>query len=198
MKKLHLLLTFTFFLSFSSIAQEFASFVLSGTNTGTGAFSNAVLSGFTWKTTGALNGSVQIKDNEIFDDGNDFETVFGQANNAENLRIQIYPNGSGTTGKTILSKAKLTLNFDQITPPEGWGFCLVDIDVENCLISAIDENDKDVSVELIDSWLIQLFDANLAEDSINLPKWDSAHAALLGSDTPDDYVVYDSLVIGGL
>jgi len=70
--------------------------------------------------------------------------------------------------------------------------------VENCLISAIDENDKDVSVELIDSWLIQLFDANLVEDSINLPKWDSAHAALLGSDTPDDYVVYDSLVIGGL
>ena len=198
MKKLHLLLTFTIFLFISSFAQEHARFSLTGTNAGTGTFTNAVLSGFTWTATGALSGSVQIKDNEIFDDGNEFETVFGQANNAGNLRIQIYPNGAGTTGKPILSKAKLTLNFDQTTPSEGWGFCLVDIDVENCLISAIDENDKDVSVELIDSWLIQLFDANLVEDSINLPKWDSAHAALLGSDTPDDYVVYDSLVIGGM
>ncbi len=198
MKKLALLLTFSIFLFTSSLAQEHARFSFTGVNAGRGTFTNAVLSGFAWTATGAINGFVQIKDNEVFDDGNDFETVFGQANNAGNLRIQTYPNGAGTKGKPIQSKAKLTLNFDQITPSEGWGFCLVDIDVENCLISAIDENDKDVSVEAIDSWLIQLFDANLVEDSINLPKWDSAHAALLGSDTPDDYTVYDSLVIGGM
>ena len=197
MKKSLLFLTLAFAI-FTTSAQEFADFELTGTHQGTGTFVNAALSGFNWVASGTINGEVQILNNEVFDDGNEFENTFGQADYAENLRLQVYPNGEGTAGQPILSKAGLTLNFDETTPAEGWGFCLVDIDVEQCLITAIDENDNEVSVEVIDNWLIELFDANTIEFGINIPKWDASHAALLGSETPEDYVVYNNLVIGGL
>ena len=198
MKKLLLLLSLSFCLFTFVQAQEFADFEFSAFNQGTGSFSNAVLSDFTWIATGTINGAVQILDDEWFDDGNEFETTFGQANDAENLRIQIYPNGYGTIGTPILSKSKLTINFNEVSPAEGWGFCVVDIDVENCLISAIDENDNEVSVEDIDGWLIELFDTDLIGDGLNIPKWDAANAALLGFNTSEDYLVYNNLVIGGL
>ena len=181
-----------------SRAQEYATFTLTGEHQGTGSFTNAALSDFTWHVNGTLAQEVQILDDEVFDDGNEFENIFGQADNAENLRMQIYPNGEGTAGEPILSKAKLTINFDEITPADAWGFCVVDIDVENCLISAIDEYDNEVPVEDIDDWLIELFDTDLIEDGVNIPKWDASHAAILGSDTPEDYIVYNNLVIGGM
>ena len=56
----------------------------------------------------------------------------------------------------------------------------------------------EVTVEDIDDWLIELFDADLTTNGTNIPKWDPAHAALLGADTPESYVVYNNLVIGGL
>jgi len=197
MKKSLLFLTLAFAI-FTTSAQEFADFELTGTHQGTGTFVNAALSGFNWVASGTINGEVQILNNEVFDDGNEFENTFGQADQAENLRTQIYPNGSGTAGQSILSKAKLTIDFDQTTPAEGWGFCVVDIDVENCLISAVDENDNDVAKEDINDWLIELFDNNLTEDGLNTPKWDASHAALLGFNTPEDYVVYNNLILGGM
>ena len=197
MKKSLLFLTLAFAL-FTTSAQEFADFTLTGTHQGTGTFTNAALPNFTWIAAGTINNEVQILNNEVFDDGNEFENMFGQADQAENLRTQIYPNGSGTAGQPIFSKAKLTIDFDQITPAEGWGFCVVDIDVENCLISAVDENDNDVAIEDINDWLIELFDNNLTEDGLNTPKWDASHAALLGFNTPEDYMVYNNLILGGM
>ncbi len=197
MKNLLLLLTFSFCL-FTLTAQEYADFEITGTNQGTGSFTNAALPNFTWEATGAINGAVQIRDDEVFDDGSEFENIFGQADYAENIRIQNYPNGDGMAGYPIVSISQLTLNFDETTPSDSWGFCLVDVDVEQCLISAIDEYDNEVSVEAIDNWLIELFDANIIEFGINIPKWDASHAALLGSETPEDYLVYNNLVIGGL
>jgi len=198
MKKLLLLLTFNFLLFTFSRAQEYATFTLTGEHQGTGAFTNAVLSNFTWQATGTLAQEVQILDDEVFDDGNEFEDTFGQADFEQNLRVQVIPNGNGTQGHPVTSTATLTLNFDQLTPANKWGFCVVDLDVENCLISAIDKNDNEVSNQAIDNWLIELFDCNLVEDGLNIPKWDASHAALLGSDTPGDYVVYNNLVIGGM
>ncbi len=198
MKKLLLLITFFFFLFLFSFAQEYADFELTGVHEGTGTFTNAALPDFTWLASGTLAQEVQILDDEVFDDGNEFENIFGQADYAENLRIQIYPNGEGTAGEPILSKAKLIIDFDQITPANAWGFCVVDIDVENCLISAIDEYDNEVPVEDINAWLIELFDTDLIENGVNIPKWDASHAALLGSDTPEGYIFYNNLVIGGM
>ena len=198
MKNLLLLSTFAFVLFTFTRAQEYATFTLTSEHQGTGTFTNAALSDFACLATGTLSQEVQILDDEVFDDGNEFENIFGQADNAENLRLKIYPNGEGTAGEPILSKARLTINFDEITPDEGWGFCVVDIDVENCLISAIDEYDNEVPVEDIDDWLIELFDTDLIKDGVNIPKWDASHAAILGSDTPEDYVVYNNLVIGGM
>jgi len=198
MKKIILLFGFAISILPFSNAQEYATFQITGTHQGTGSFINAALSGFTWVASGSLVGEVQILDDEVFDDGNAFENTFGQAGNAQNLRIQVALNGSGTVGQPLISMATLTLTFNQVTPPDAWGFCVVDIDVENCLFSAIDENDIQVPMEVIDGWLVELFDANLGEDGINLPKWDATHAALLGSDTPEDYVVYNNLVIGDM
>jgi len=184
--------------SLETQAQEYATFELTGEHQGRGNFNSAVLSDFSWGVEGTLAQEVQILDDEVFDDGNQFENMFGQANNAQNLRIQIGPNGSGTIGQPVSSTATLTIDFDKITPANKWGFCIVDLDVENCLISAIDENDNQVPVEDIDNWLIELFDTDLVADGINIPKWDASHAALLGSDTPDSYVVYNNVIIGGM
>lgn len=198
MKKAIYIIGLVLFCLNSTLAQEYATFQITGTHQGSGSFIDAALSGFSWTASGTLIGEVQILDNEVFDDGNAFENTFGQADNAQNLRIQIAMNGAGTIGQPLTSSATLTLFFDQIAPPDVWGFCVLDIDVENCLFTAIDENDNQVPLEVIDGWLLELFDADLGEDGINIPKWDATHAALLGSDTPEDYIVYNNLVIGGM
>ncbi|HRW70551.1 T9SS type A sorting domain-containing protein [Lentimicrobium sp.] len=198
MKRVIYIIGLALFCLYGSFAQEYATFQITGTHQGSGSFINAALSDFSWAVSGTLNGEVQILDNEVFDDGNAFENIFGQADNAQNLRIQVAMNGAGTNGQPLTSSATLTLFFDQVAPPDAWGFCVVDIDVENCLFSATDENDNQVPPEVIDGWLMELFDADLNEDGINIPKWDATHAALLGSDTPEDYIVYNNLVIGGM
>ena len=198
MKKRFVFLAFYILLSPFSFSQKFVDFTITEPNKGTGTFSDATLPDFTWEATGTLNQNVQIKNNETFDDGNQFEASYGQANNAENLRIQAATNGTGTVGQPIVSKVSLTVTFDKFAPANCWGFCLTDIDVENALISANDINGEEISNSVIDSWLIELFDTNLEEDGVNIPKWDSTHAAILGSDTPGEYVAYDSIVIGGM
>ena len=196
MKKQVLLITLILASFTYTGAQEFATFTLTGEHQGKGTFEHAVLPDFSWVANGTLAREVQILNDEVFDDGNAFENTFGQADNAENLRLQLNPNGPGTSGQPITSRVKLMITFDELTPGRGWGFCVVDIDVENLLVKAIDENDNEVPVETINQWLVELFDANLSENGENLPKWDSTHAALLGFNTPDDYTVYDSIVIG--
>ena len=66
MKNLLLLLTFSFCL-FTLSAQEYADFEITGTNEGTGTFSFAALSNFSWEAIGAIN-ALQIRDDEVFDD----------------------------------------------------------------------------------------------------------------------------------
>lgn len=195
MKKFALIISLSAALNLS--AQEYADFTFLGSNEGTASFVNAVLPNFTWNVTGAVN-TISILNNEPLDDGNAFETYFGQADNKENLYIQNYPNGDNTIGAPLISRSVLTLRFDAPTPVFGWGFCLVDIDVENVVISAVDQLGNQVPASTIDNWLIELFDANLTEDGINIPKWDSAHSALLGSDTPPAYIAYSDTVIGGM
>jgi len=195
MKKIYLLIFLSAALSLS--AQEYADFTMLGPQEGTGTFVNALLPDFIWNITGAVN-NCSILGNELVDDGNAFESNFGQADNKENLYIQNYPNGDSTIGTPVLSRSVMILKFNSPTPVSGWGFCLVDIDVENVVISAVDQFGNQVPVSSINNWLIELFDANLTEDGINIPKWDSVHAALLGSDTPAGYVSYSDTVIGGM
>jgi hypothetical protein len=197
MKKFTLLCTIFLSLFTFLKAQEYAQFSVTGTNKGTGKFTNTCAPDFTWEATGTIN-SINILNDEKFVDGNEFEKRFGQADNADNLRIQGNPNGAGTAGTPIRSKVRLTLDFDKSTTDEEWGFCVVDIDVENCLISAIDKSGKEVDKAVINSWLVELFDADPVADGLNIPKWDSLNAALLGSDTDEDYVVYDSIVTNGI
>jgi hypothetical protein len=178
-------------------AQEFAKFSITDTNKGTGNFTIGCIPNFTWEATGTVN-SVNILNNEEFDDGNEFEKRFGQANNSDNIRIQGNPNGAGTSGTPIRSKFNLTLNFDKPTTTIEWGFCVVDIDVENCLISAIDKSGKEVDKAVINTWLVELFDTDTVADGLNIPKWDASNAALLGSDTDEEYLVYDSIVTNGI
>lgn len=68
---------------------------------GIGSFIDAALSDFSWTVSGTLTGEVQILDNEVFDDGNAFENTLDQADNAQNLRIQVAMNGYGTTDPDI-------------------------------------------------------------------------------------------------
>jgi hypothetical protein len=196
MKKLLLIFSFAFFLITSS-AQEYADFEFTGTNQGTGSFTNTALSDFTWSAIGAIY-VMEVLNDEVFDDGNAFENTFGQADNADNLRTQNYPNGEGTIGDTVISISLLTITFDENTPANAWGFCVTDIDVENCLIFAKDINDEIVPPDVIDRWLIELFDCDHVADGLNIPKWDPDNAAILGSDTPETYIEYNNVVMGDM
>lgn len=197
MKRSILLLAFVF-LFFTLSAQEYAIFKITETNQGVGSFTNAALSNFTWTVVGALESDVQIRDNEGFSDGSKFENEYGQADIAENLRIQNTMNGAGSAGEPIVAISSLTVEFEEVAAKDIWGFCVTDIDVENVLITAIAENDDPVSNAVIDSWLIELFDADLEDGTTNIPKWDPVNAAILGADTPDNYTVYNNFVIGGM
>jgi hypothetical protein len=184
------------FLIISAHAQEYATFTITSPNQGTGTFTNAALPDFTWETIGSLSQNVQILDDETFEDGSQFETDYGQADNEQNLRTQVIPNGTGTAGTTIVSGSITTIVFNEPTPANSWGICLTDIDVENVVFHALDANSDTVPVDVIDNWLVELFDADIS-DGVDLPKWDPEYAALLGSDTPDGYT-FDTLVIGGM
>ncbi|MEE4256889.1 MAG: T9SS type A sorting domain-containing protein [Bacteroidales bacterium] len=184
------------FMFFSAQAQEYATFTITSPNHGTGEFTNAALPDFTWETMGSLSQNVQILDDETFEDGSQFEADYGQADNEMNLRTQVVPNGAGTAGTTISSGAVTTIIFEEPTPANAWGFCLTDIDVENVLFHATDADGYTVPIEVINNWLVELFDADHS-DGVDLPKWDPEYAALLGSDTPEGYT-FDTLVMGGL
>ena len=54
----------------------------------------------------------------------------------------------------------MTVTFNTSTPASGWGFSLIDLDNDQVEISAIDASGNTVSNSVIDSWLVEVFDAD--------------------------------------
>ena len=154
--------------------------------TGTGTFNTAsglasVLPGFSWEVTGSPL-SIKVATNEPFSGGNSMKGFYGQAEEETNLNIRIDPNNTPPK-QPIPHSAVLTLRFDAGTPASGWGFAVVDIDVDQVRFSAKDTAGNAIPTSTIAKWFVQKFDANPSTDGVNIPSWDAASAAVVGSES---------------
>lgn len=166
---------------------------------GTGTFDPssgraAVLPSFTWEVTGNPR-SIAIGRDEPFSGGNSMKGFYGQADDATNLNIRIGGNDT-PAGKPIPHAATLTLRFDASTPASGWGFSVIDLDVDQVRVSATDRNGDPVSAREISEWFIQSFDANPSVDGVNIPSWDPKNSAVVGASSKSKTL--RSTVEGGL
>ena len=93
---------------------------------------------------------------------------YGQADDATNLNIRVQANDV-QRGAPIPHSAVLTIVFDATTPASGWGFSVLDLDVDQVTISAIDASGTQVPKTTIERWFIQKFDANPSQDGVNIP-----------------------------
>jgi hypothetical protein len=157
-----------------------------GAQSGTGQFVFAsgfasVLPGFTWEITGDLL-NVKVGQDEPFQGGNSMKGFYGQADDATNLNIRIDPNNQNA-GAPIQKSVTLTLTFNAGTPASGWGFSVIDIDVDQVKFSAKDTAGNSVPASRIARWFVQRFDANPSVDGSNIPAWDSAEPAVIGSES---------------
>lgn len=157
-----------------------------GSTTGTGAFSFgsgrvAVLPGFAWNVSGKPL-SVRVGTDEPFSGGNSMKGFYGQADDATNLNIRVQANDA-QRGASIPHSAVLTIVFDAATPASGWGFSVIDLDVDQVTISATDASGAQVPKTSIARWFIQKFDANPSQDGVNIPAWDRVEAAVVGSES---------------
>lgn len=167
--------------------------------TGLGSFTTpvnqvAVLPGFTWNVTG-MPLSVAVGTNEPFGGGNSMQDIYGPATTATNLNIRIKPNDV-SPGNPIPHSALLTIQFNSTTPSSGWGFAVVDMDVDQVRFRAKDASGVDVPTSTLASWFVQRFDADPVTDGINLPSWDNQMAAVVGSESSS--TTWRDTVEGGL
>lgn len=168
-------------------------------STGTGTFETssgrgAVLPNFTWEVTGKPR-SVRIGTKEPFQGGNSMKGFYGQADDATNLNIRIEANDTAPK-KPIPHSAVLTLRFNGNTPASGWGFAVVDIDVDQVRFTAKDEAGNEVPTATVAKWFVQDFDANPSVDGVNIPSWDPKSAGVIGSESSSK--TWRTTVEGGL
>jgi len=157
-----------------------------GTFTGRGEFSPltgqaAVLPNFDWEITGEPR-SVRIETDEPFSGGNSMKGFYGQADDANNLNVRIEANDTAK-GKPIPHNVIVKLTFDAGTPASGWAFAVTDIDVDQVRMRAKDTAGNSISEKTIATWFQQLFDGAPSVDGVNIPKWDAADAAVVGSES---------------
>lgn len=107
---------------------------------------------------------------------------YGQADDATNLNIRIEANDTPPK-KPIPHSAVLTLRFNGNTPASGWGFAVVDIDVDQVRFTAKDEAGNEVPTATVAKWFVQDFDANPSVDGVNIPSWDPKSAGVIGSES---------------
>lgn len=167
--------------------------------TGTGQFvfplgRVSVLPDFTWEVTGSPIG-VNVAKNEPFSGGNSMKGFYGSADDATNLNVRIEGNDVAR-GSKIPHSVVLTIRFNAGTPASGWGFSVVDIDVDQVRLLAKDTAGQTVPTATVARWFIQRFDANPSVDGSNIPSWDAQSAAVVGSESRSTR--YRQTVEGGL
>lgn len=177
----------------------YVSWSKTASDSGVGQFTSpagvaSVLPSFTWTVTGKPL-SVKIATDEPFSGGNSMKGFYGQADDANNINIRIQANDERPRSP-IPHSAVLTLRFDAITPASGWGFSVIDIDVDQVRITAKDASGAVLPDATVARWFVQKFDANPPVDGVNIPSWDPTRAAVVGSSSSSS--TYRRTVEGGL
>lgn len=153
-----------------------------------------MLPDFTWSVSGNPL-SIKIGTDEPFSGGNSMKGIYGAPDDANNLNVRIAANNV-SAGQSIPHSANVRMIFNAATPASGWGFAVIDIDVDQVRIAAKDEQGVVVPAATIARWFVQRFDANPSQDGVNVPSWDPAAAAVVGSESRSK--TYRTTVEGGL
>ncbi len=141
----------------------------------------AVLPDFSWDVTG-MPDSIKVGRDEPFNGGNSMKGFYGQADGATNLNVRVQGNDA-SRGQPIPHNATLTIRFNAGTPASGWGFAVIDIDVDQVQITAKDTAGNLIPTATVAKWFIQKFDANPSEDGVNIPSWDASSTSVVGSES---------------
>lgn len=154
----------------------------------------SVLPGFSWEVSGSPR-TVTVASQEPFSGGNSMKGFYGPAETANNLNVRIEANNV-SSGGTIPHSALLTIRFDAGTPASGWGFAVVDMDVDQVRYRAKDSLGNEIPTTTLAKWFVQSFDANPSIDGVNVPAWDSDEIAVVGSESSSSN--WRTTVEGGL
>ena len=175
----------------------YATFSQANATSGAGSFNLpagrvSVLPDFTWEGSGTIQ-YINVGVDEPFGGGNSMVSVYGSAKNATNLNIRTKTN-SIRPGTTISKKVTVTIRFNQPAPPSGWGFSLVDMDVDQTRFRAKDASGVSVPLATMASWFVQTFDASPTTNGLNIPFWDPSEVAVVGSEstTPTWHTTVDT------
>ncbi|MDG2382257.1 MAG: hypothetical protein P8N76_11350 [Pirellulaceae bacterium] len=152
------------------LAQTYVDWTLETGSSGTGTLAGAGgVPDFSFAVTGDFSESGLLVDDEDVFDNATWESLFGEGDNQESLRIQ----GEAD----FLSTSVLTIDFSSSVPGSTWAFAVTDLEGEDAIISAT-ASGVPVSNATIASWFQELFDSK--PGPIDLPSgFDAANAALV-------------------
>lgn len=136
---------------------------------------------FTYSVTGdfapgdtSVPGPAQVIDNN----GGGFETIFGQADEVENIEVEV-AGVFGSAGDPISNTVVTTITFTSPVPANTLGFIIADVEQDQVTVCASDAA-GDVPISTIANWHQASFDADMSDAGTNPPSWDPATGTLVG------------------
>ena len=157
-----------------------------GPLTGFGTFNCAGMPDFEYSISGdvaagdtSVPGPMQVIDNG----GAGFELIYGAADFADNIEVEV-AGFFGPVGSPITNTVNTTLNFASPTPPGEFSFIIADVEQDQVIICALDENGAPVPVSVINTWFQASFDANNSDLATIPPTYDPTTGTLVGQEAP--------------
>ncbi len=168
---------------------EFATFTPVGPDglTGTGVFGAvsgdcAGMPDFSYSITGdydlgdtSVPGPAQVIDNN----GAGFETIFGQADAAQNIEVEV-AGYFGLAGDPITNTVTTSLVFDSPTPANEFAFIIADVEQDQVTVCATYPGGAAVPISVIATWFEASFDGDNSDGINTPPTWDPVTGTLVG------------------
>ncbi|MBX3257910.1 MAG: T9SS type A sorting domain-containing protein [Chitinophagaceae bacterium] len=151
---------------------------------GTGTFSSpAVIPDFNWQvitSSNKLNKLSFTLTSDEMPDPNAWESKYGNISTATSCLIARHGGNSSVAGAPLGIPITTTITFNSPAAGNGWGFMLLDVDVEQIDIEATDEFGNFYSNAAIHSWFRAVGDADVAADNAK-PCWTPGSSTVVGS-----------------
>ncbi|MFT3750013.1 MAG: T9SS type A sorting domain-containing protein [Agriterribacter sp.] len=154
------------------------------TASGTGTFSSpAVVPDFSWQVSTSSNKlnklSFTLTSDEM-PDPNAWESKYGNISTSTPCLIARNGGNSSVSGAPLGIPITTIITFATPASGNGWGFMLLDVDVEQIDIEATDEYGNLYSNAEVNSWFKAVGDADVTTDNAT-PCWSAGSATVVGS-----------------
>ncbi len=160
--------------------------------TGSGSFTNpSMVPNFTFAITSSpakINRVSYTLSSDDMPETNPWETKYGEVTLSTSLLRVAHSTPSNMVGDPVGSPITTKITFNSATPPDFWGFMVLDIDVDQVTIRAKDASGNYYSNAEVSSWFKGVFDASTGSGASSVagavepPCWDAANATVVGSE----------------